>query len=110
MEDPKYPRHIKGVELLKSCDPYKTIYYFDSKYHIVKNEWLTEIPSDEAETLLITKKYALWNLGNPPGELPDTCPEIVFATIPLDCSTEYFLATLFHIKYRESITNSITKN
>ena len=111
MSDPEYPKSVNKIKFLKGSDPFQTVYFFDARYHVVKDGWLKEISSDEAEAMLRTKEFALWNMGNPaPGNLPDSCPEVVFSTIPLDCSPELFLANLFDIKYKESILNNVTKN
>jgi hypothetical protein len=102
LEDAKY--------LVKSLNPDKTVFYFDNQYHAVKNDWLTEIPADEAEQSLRDPEFDLWNLGDPPAKLPESCPSWIYKNIFIMVPAGEFLQIVFDLYCKEFILNKIGTN
>ena len=102
-------------DLIKYLNPDKTLFYFDNQYHAVKNNWLTEIPADEAEQSLRDPEFDLLNLGSPPGVLPESCPSWIYTTIYVNGPVGELLQMLFDAKYYSNLVNmsndkTISKN
>jgi hypothetical protein len=97
-------------DLVANLDPYKTIFYFDSKYHAVKNDWLQECPHDEAEALLKSPEYSLISLGDPPSDPPESCPAWICTRLSINIAAAEFLHILFGLHYQHCIINFTGKN
>lgn len=98
-------------DLVKSLDLDKTVFYFDKEYHRVMTDgWLRVIPADEAEQCLKSHEYSLWSLGDPPTELPESCPSWIYTNIWITVPAGEFLQLVFNLHYQESIISNINKN
>jgi hypothetical protein len=95
----------EAKDLVKNLDPDKTIFFFDNRYHAVKNDRLTEIPADEAEKSLKDPEFDLLNLGSPPGILPESCPSWIYTNIFMNGPVGEFLQMLFNAKYYSNLVN-----
>jgi hypothetical protein len=100
----------EAKDLILNLNPEKTIFYFDGLYHTVKNDWLTEIPAEEAERNLGSNEFDLWNLGNPAGPLPDCCPSFIYKNIDVIGSVGQFLQIVFDLYCKKFIINKIGIN
>jgi len=96
--------------LIKSLNPERTLFYFDGLYHIVKNDWLTEIPAAEAEQCLKSPQWDLWNLGNPAEALPENCPSFMYKVIDVIGPVGQFLQMVFDTYNKQYIMDRISTN
>jgi hypothetical protein len=87
-------------DLAKNLNPDRTVFFFDNKYHTVKNDLLTEIPAEEAEQYLKSPEFDLWNLGSPPVALPESCPSWIYTNIYVKGPVLELLQMLFDLKRR----------
>ena len=110
LRDPLTSRIKEAKDLIKYLNLEKTIFYFDGTYHAVKNDWLTEIPAEEAEQDLNSHEFDLWNLGNPPGALPKSCPSYICTYININAPAGQFLQLVFDLHYKEQIINKTSTN
>lgn len=110
MKDLPDNRIDEAKDLIKYLNPDKTIFYFDHLYHAVKNDWLTVIPADEAEEKLKSPAWDLWNLGNPPDSLPESCPSFIYTTINVTVPVGEFLQIVFDLYCKQYILNKIGTN
>jgi hypothetical protein len=102
-----------GVKDLAHFDPYKTVFFFTGKYHLIKNNELVEVHDNEAEDLLKSKQYLIWNIGGAnqePDPLPETCPAAVSINLIPKNSIAELLTIAFNINYKISILKSLPKN
>jgi hypothetical protein len=108
-------------DLVKKLKPYSTIYFYDGLYHrIVKSDpakdpidWVHEITSAEAEALLLSHEWDLWNIGNPPAKLPETCLGCMYTPWYILIPAGEFLQKVFNLhalQIKESILININKN
>jgi hypothetical protein len=98
-------------DYVKSFNPEKIIFYFDGKYHAVRNNWLTEIPSDEAEQILRDPEWDLWTLGYPTASKPpESCPSWIYRVGNLEIPVGEFLQKFFILHFRASLIISVDKN
>src|ERR1035437_1174380 len=100
MDEPKNKLE-EARYLIKNMNPYKTIFYFHQIFHIIKNDWLTEIPADRAEELLRDPEFDLINLfsSDCPEVLPGSCSAWIWTNISVKGPIGEFLQMLFNAKY-----------
>jgi hypothetical protein len=92
-------------DLITRLDPDKTIFYFDNHYHAVKNNWLTEIPADEAEQSLRDPEFDLLNLGSPPDVLPESCPSFIYTNVFVRGPVGELLQLMFDAKFNMNLAD-----
>ena len=110
MEEKQRDKTAEARSLIETFDPWKTIFYFNSRYHALVNDLLAEISAEVAEQYLPSPEWTLWNLGDPPAKLPETCPAWIYTNIHTIGSIEAFLQTAFNVHFKENSINQITKN
>jgi hypothetical protein len=63
--------------------------------------------------LLLSREWDLWNIGNPPSKLPETCPALAYIPCYVLNPAGEFLQMVFNLhalQIKESIFYNINKN
>ena len=122
-KDLRKTRTEESRYLIENFDPFRTVFFYEGKYHALVHDesiphpfikdWCLEISDVEAEEKLRNPEWDLWILWNSDGTAPkppESCPSWLLISIHVVGNIEDFIQLYFDIHRKETIVKCLTKN